>query len=475
MGNIILSCYGYQQNNYINPESYKFNFSCTIKNSKLCMMKYYIKNNRWFIIDHIDENDNVNDNTLKYALKTVGCIHCIEFDDNGPIFNIHLNKKFRDKYESYYDNCRKMEYNILTVIWWCINITDLFNYLFIKYKNELKNKYYINILDHPIKRKNDNEHPFYIFRKKLIKHDIVMNIQPDVKYPIYCWCPNKKYLDIGLPFHDIWMFLYCREFNLDFNILNYKLISKNDYDNKLNNKVLFRGSYTNCNKDIKKSPRIIAHIKSVQNDFKILDAIVTPSLFSYTDLNNSYISSNIEYFEDKNKLLTIQNQLNYKYILNIDGFASAFRIIKELYYNTCIIIPNSNYTDVIRNYLVPFKHYIPCKKKLENIINTYKWCEDNHESVKLVINNMIELREKFISIKNILGFTFEILNNNNNNCNHNKIIEFISNQKIIDNIPIIEDDIINIKNKNAYIYKKDISTNKINEKIEVKYGGKYNL
>ena len=88
---------------------------------------------------------------------------------------------------------------------------------------------------------------------------------------------------------------------------------------------------------------------------------------------------------------------------------------------------------------------------------------------------MIELREKFISIKNILGFTFEILNNNNNNCNHNKIIEFISNQKIIDNIPIIEDDIINIKNKNAYIYKKDISTNKINEKIEVKYGGKYNL
>lgn len=137
-------------------------------------------------------------------------------------------------------------------------------------------------------------------------------------------------------------------------------------------KAIFRSSYTNCAENPKNAIRNIAHIKSIQHP-NYIDAAVTYSKWTYDNYKNSKLyTENIPYHSSKEKWMTPNDQLKYKYILNLDGFASAFRIIKELYYDRIIIIPDSPYTYVIRYMLIEWVHYVPCSKNLDNLVNTIK-------------------------------------------------------------------------------------------------------
>jgi hypothetical protein len=363
----------------------------------------------------------------------------------------------------------------ISLLWWVINITDLFNLIYLVSKDNLPSKVYINVVDHPIVR-NDGKHPFVQFREGVLddKGFKIDGLTPDPKYPIYCWPSKKNYNDIGLPFHDIWMFLFCREFNKDFNILNWqqKMVP---FEKKTISKAIFRGSYTNCqdtisDKSTQNTPRFRAHILSLQNP-DYIDAYVVGSqnTWKYSDYKNSFIdTTDIPNFLSPKLFLKETEQFNYKYILNLDGFGSAFRIIKELFYDGIIIIPDSEYTDVIRDMLVPWKHYIPCNNDLSNLVNTVKWCNNNENLLKIIINNVRELR-KIITIDNMLNFTAYKINNNP--LNYARYCNFdVNSQSSIYPIPLINNDPINLLNKDGKILWK--TSNGIIEREEnVHYGG----
>ena len=450
--NLILKEYGYMQKNYMNENLYQFKFFAPYNLEKLRVIEYYLTYNRWSIIEYDNDNDpRITNNTLKYALQVAGCIHSVEFDDKGPIFKVHINKDFRDKYGFYFDNCRIMENNILTLIWWCINITDMFNLLFLKNSPELisHGPIYINIVDHPIVRE-DNAHPFVEFRTGSKEILIPITVKPDK--PIYCWPSKKKYNDIGLPYHDIWMFLFEREFSDKFNISTYinfyndKISLDNDYKTKIN-KGLFRGSFTNCVDDdllLSSTPRIRAHIKTLQNNEEYIDAYIVKSNFNYINYTQGQIKSeNIEYFGSIEKFMIPSKQIRYKALLNLDGFASPFRTIQEMYYNSCIIVPESDFTDVLRDCLIPWKHYVPCKKDLSNIINTIKWCTENDDKVLNILKNLRELRDNIISLDNMVNLSINLILNPSKDFNLVKLVKFnVDNQLEYKPDTMIPDDII---------------------------------
>ena len=196
-------------------------------------MHYYLRHNNWNIIYYKNANDTIiTDNTLKYALQSVGCIHSIQLSgkNNPPEFILHINNDFIDKYGGLYDNCRVLEKTYQWVLFfWIICMTDMFNMLNSKY--DINKLIYINIHDHPIHRNSDEiigtdikKHPFpnmnlHLKNNKFLLLEVTVN--PDPTKPIYCWAPKKNYRDIGLPFHDIWMHLLCYDFGKDFNIDSY--------------------------------------------------------------------------------------------------------------------------------------------------------------------------------------------------------------------------------------------------------------
>lgn len=437
-------------------------FDTIVTYDKIPTIQYYLKYNDWSIVEYKnDSDDKIVDKTLQYALQSVGCIMTVELMKKYPVFKLHINREFLFMYGGIFDNCRKIEYDIVPLIYWIQNITDMFNIYYIKYRDTFVNnkRIYINVLDHPLIRQ-DGDHPFEIFRSGNIQTKIPITVRPDV--PIYSWIGKVGYDDIPLPFHDIWMFLFGIDFSHKFNINTWRtqLIP---FNRKTIKKAVFRGGYTNCTMNIVDSPRVLAHIKSLQYP-ETIDAGIVTGNWKYTN----YMCGQLDAKNDPNFLsknfLTQSEQLQYRYILNLDGFGSPFRIIQELYYDSCIIIANSEFIDVIREILVPWKHYIPCNGDLSNLNNTVLWCRKNERLIDTIIMpNMRTLRDAIVNIDTMFELLHNRLTGNINDTLADTAHFNIQNQQTIDPIPNIQNDDEKYLRQNVSLVFKTIDGNIVQE------------
>ena len=422
-----ISEWGIGIKDFENPNLYKFQLDPQIFD-KLRLNHYYFRKNEWDIQYYENDSDpKITNETLRYALQSVGCIHTVSFEgiNKPPIYILHLNRDFKNKYGSYFDNCRVLEEQLWILIFWIVEITNLFNIISTNY--DLNKTIYLNIHDNPINKgvhpigTDINKHPYPNFNlhSKEIKIPIT-SIPSDI---IYCWSPRKEYKDVGLPFPDIWMHLFSYWFSNDFNIDNF--LSNEFVKKPLNEKtsqVFFRGGYTNCSYPIKDSVRLISHLKTLQKRESedkegLINSYVVTTAFNYqhfdiTKLINS--DDPIEHWLQPKKFTKADKQPEFRYILNLDGFASAWRIVKELYYNSILIIPESPFNDVIRDVLKPWKHYIPVKGDLSNLENTIKWCNDNLDKMNIILDNMKKIRDKIITSDNMFNLTFNKISTNDN-------------------------------------------------------------
>ena len=66
--------------------------------------------------------------------------------------------------------------------------------------------------------------------------------------------------------------------------------------------------------------------------------------------------------------------MNYKYIIAIDGWASGwFRGPMILKSNSVPIIVDSDHTPLYLKAWIPWKHYVPVKKDLSDLISNIKY------------------------------------------------------------------------------------------------------
>ena len=453
-------------------------------------IKNILRNNNWNKITY-DNADNITNKTLQYALQTVGCIHSVTLKAKEPAeFQLHMNEDFKNKYGYYFDNCRVYDdIGDFNFLFWIEELTFLFNWMSLN--SNINKTIYINIHDHPIDNgkeiKTINDHPFPNMKNHTVDLKISVTTRPDNNFPIYCWSPRKDYNDIGLPMPDILMFYYGYWFSEKFNINNYQNNNgvKKSLDEKIP-KAFFRGSYTNCAYPISTSVRLRAHLKTLQdenenNKDSLIDAYVVgkENAWVYTNyLQTKLKNDDLEDWLKPNKFTDADKQPDYRYLLNLDGFASAWRIIQEIYFNSILIIPESNFTDVIRNELQPWIHYVPVKSDLSNLKNTVKWCNNNLDKMELILTNLKNLR-KIFTLENFLELA------------RAKVIYFdkkitletvtknaINDYYIMSNIPIIQDDILPLIGKETtFKWVNQDGTVLLNEKINyqkyLKYKNKY--
>lgn len=363
-------------------------------NSILGIIIYYLNHNKWKIKNSKNDIHHTLNKTLTYALKTVGAIYEINMTDIGPIYTLHTNTDFVNENGFFIDG--DVKYNDFKILYrWIVYVTDFFNLYYIYYYKKGKNiTIYLNRGDCPILPKN--------------KIDMI-----DSRFPIYSWCTTKEHADILLPMPDIIMWLFKREF--------YKNIDKKNFikfENKTNNKCVFRGNMTN-------ELRIKAHTISLENNdkFDFRTSIGTPKLiFS----NNQVISDKqdiIDLNTSSNNYLSIQQQQQYKYLLNIDGVASAWRIISEIYYNSVMFIPKSKFIDVIKESLQKDIHYIEINSDLSNLENVYNFVSKNNNFTKIIIENLNKFSQNLDNIDIHMKLMHEKIENNNLNCTYQDLIK----------------------------------------------------
>ena len=92
--------------------------------------------------------------------------------------------------------------------------------------------------------------------------------------------------------------------------------------------------------------------------------------------------------------MTMQEQMKYKYILDIEGNASAYRIGYILSFKSVLLKVESDYTMWIDEYLKPNVHYIPISKDFSNLAITIEWCRKHDKECKKIADNAYKLFKK---------------------------------------------------------------------------------
>ena len=362
-------------------QNYKNNFSSYLKFKNNMNDKQYIKNKQ----QYLKKGDTIEKDILKWSANNCLIGNWIE-NEVGDMGWYEL-------YDMLYLTCMNR------------NVNDCM--------------FFINRRDHPVLTPNGMEPYFHIFNNL----NTPLSREKYNKYiPILSFSKNDNFADILIPNYDDWRSItkkyyptQCKDNTTDTITTNW---------NKKISKAIFRGAATGCGTTPETNQRIkLALIsKKLYKNPKTRN-IMNAGIIKYNTRDKKFSNKEIDFFHYKDyklynvKFMPRNEQLNYKYIIHIDGHVSAYRLGSELSFGSTILKVDSlyNYKLWFSDYLKENIHYIRVKKDLSNIVQVIKWCKKNDNKCKEIANNSNKLYKKIMNKKFIFDFYSNIINSISHN------------------------------------------------------------
>lgn len=267
---------------------------------------------------------------------------------------------------------------------------------------------------------NKRDHP--LLHKEL--HEPYPNLYPSTKkieerYQFKSFAPilspysNKTYADIPFIIAEDW-----RLANQDTSY--YKIEEEIQWKDKIST-AFFRGSATGS-MELSYNQRLM--ITKLNNEWKktkptLLDAGIVS--WNSRDKVDSKLQLNYIKPEEMKKLgidilprVTMDKQIKYKYIINIDGHSKPNRTSYLLQCGSLMLMVESHY--VLGNecwyshLLIPFKHYIPIKYDLSDLEEKILWCREHDKECKQIVHNAIKLYRTYFTKESIIEYVSTTLN-----------------------------------------------------------------
>ena len=275
-------------------------------------------------------------------------------------------------------------------------------------------EFFVNKRDFPIIKKNNTEPYEHIYNdsnKNLVSHCY------DKYCPILSMVTNYEYSDIAIPNCDDWTRVaskenkfFPRSRKVDEDFSNFL------WENKIPT-AIFRGSSTGTGVTIETNPRLKITKMSTESPYDekgipYLDAGITSWNVRPRKIKGEKYLESIDIKKLQLKLtnkMSLIEQSKYKYLVNIDGHVSSFRLSSELSMGCCILLVESNYKLWFTDFLKPYVHYIPVKKDLSDLIEKIKWCKDNDNKCKEIVENCKKFYQKYLQKEGILDYLQKIL------------------------------------------------------------------
>jgi hypothetical protein len=375
-------------------------------------------------------------NTLKYMFYKFKSGVFIEIKDNKmfkfiPFYNLSFRNTWSDKIDSdvdefiekyYKEDKDRIDEDITrwTALNCKIKMKDLnkqeedfhqFRYLLrlILKKKKIKDcRFFFNKKDFPILTKKGIEPYHHIYGEDvpLTSHKF------DVYAPILSYGNRLNiFADIMVPTAD------C------INIMSQRIfpdMCSNHYIDKDLNKILsgskiirgckwedkkeicmWRGAGTGCASDLRNPRLLITKLsKDWESDKKLagfLDAGITKIPYKSSKYIDDKMIDKIDLAKLKIKLVkpvTMNEQMKYKYVLDIEGNASAYRLGYFLSFKSLLLKVDSEYKIWLDDFLKPYEHYIPIKKDFSNLAVILEWCRTHDKACEKIANNAFKLFTK---------------------------------------------------------------------------------
>lgn len=111
------------------------------------------------------------------------------------------------------------------------------------------------------------------------------------------------------------------------------------------------------------------------------------------------------------KFYPIAKHLEYKYQILVDGNTSSFsRAIWQLFSNCLVFKQESNYVQWFYAGLVPWKHYVPIKENMSDLLEKIQWAENNEPKVLSMIKEANKFARLYLTDTSHLWYLYHVLN-----------------------------------------------------------------
>jgi hypothetical protein len=286
--------------------------------------------------------------------------------------------------------------------------------------------YYIDMLEQTLGSRKVSDVEFFISHRDfpVLKSNYTQpydqlysdpNIPLEPKYlnqqflPLCSMSSADGFQDLMLPTIDDWeiasqkiFYGMCRD-----QYKGFENAIETTWENKID-KVVFRGATTDCGYDEKTSARYLAHKLSQLGEIEELDAGITKLWFNDIKLPGKPIQypKRIKPIDP----IPFVDMSRYKYILNIDGSVTAFRLSAELAFGSVILKVDSKYKIWYMGLLVPWVHYIPIKSDLSDLKEKIEWCKANQTVCKTIGDNARKFYTQYINKSTMMDWIAHTLN-----------------------------------------------------------------
>lgn len=346
-----------------------------------------------------------------------------------------LNKNIIDFQKKYPEQFRSRKIDFNRDKWYANNC--IFRNQFPNYEGELNTHIFKNMLESLLKERNIpdieffiNDRDFPILKKdftepydQLFDSDSVKiekEFQFDKMTPIFSKSITHDFADILIPTNDEWL-MNTNKFFIDDCSNSYSKEQRDKWNYVWKTKkpiCIFRGGATGCGTDITNNLRLKAADIAVDHpdilDIGINDWKARPRKVKNEPIH--IIDPSKFRFGLKQSINNIEKS-NYKFILHIDGYVSAFRLASELSMNSCILIVKTPYKMWFSHLLVEYEHYIPIKNDLSDLVSQVEWCIKNDKKCEKIASNSKKLFEKYLTKDGIFDYLekqFKLIYQNKN-------------------------------------------------------------
>jgi hypothetical protein len=293
------------------------------------------------------------------------------------------------------------------------NTSDMFKTL-CEERQIVDAEFFINRRDFPILKTNDTEayhHMYDTNNMKLLSHSY------DKYIPILSMVGSKDFADIPIPTGDDWSRVMRDEGKYFSKTCNRSFKIDIVPWNEKRPIAVFRGGSTGCGVTINTNVRLkAAYLSSLQPvDEKgeiLLDLGITNWNLRPRKLKGEKYLQTIDIKSlpfGLAKYMSPQEQNQYKYLLNLDGHVSAYRLSLELTTGSCVLLPASKYKLWYRDMLKPYVHYVPVNEDLSNLVDIVKWCKKNDNKCQEIAKNAQEFAKKYLTKNGILDYLQKLI------------------------------------------------------------------
>lgn len=307
------------------------------------------------------------------------------------------------------NNCLlRYEYPLLEGDAGTMNMKDMFKEL-CENREVPDMEFFVNRRDFPILKMDGTEAYDHIFDSEnfpLVSHNY------DKYSPILGGATTDKFADIPIPTWDDWQRANPHKFFP--KTCKTPVITPVLWKDKKPTAV-FRGGSTGCGVTRDTNPRLkVAYLSTItpeEDGYPLIDAGITNWNIRPRKLRGVKYLQTIDVNTQPPLVprLSPQEQTAYKYIINIDGHVTAFRLSIELSFGSVILLVKSKYYIWYMKMLKPYVHYVPVESDLSDLVEKIRWCRSNDAQCQIIANNALQFYNKYLRKNGIFDYLQKLL------------------------------------------------------------------